>query len=355
MHLEAFEDLTGRDWDDDPDGTVALAVVGVGGFARRVALPAIAASEYCEVTTLVTGSPEAAARVAAEHDVAHVVSYEAYDRGEAAADYDAVYLATPNALHTCHAETAASMGKHVISEKPLAATVASAQELVDVCTEAGVKLMTAYRMQIHPVFRRLRSFLAAGGIGEVVHLHGDFTFPVLSGSRDATQWRLDRELAGGGALVDVGVYPLNASRFLLDRDPTAVSATACGDGPFEAVDERIAFQLSFGDRLTGSFTAAFSGYANTQFSILGADGRVHVESAFEPAVRRRLTVEAGETGVTIECPPVNEVTEEFDYFANAVLTDGPIEPDGRDGLTDVRVMDATYRASERGERVNIAL
>lgn len=353
MNLHAFEDLTSRDWDTGASGAVRMAVVGLGGFARNVALPAIERSDYCEATVLVSGSPDRARSVAEEYAVPTVIDYEAYDEGDEAAEYDAAYVATPNAVHPRNVETAASLGKHVLSEKPLAATVSGAEEVVETCEDAGVRLMTAYRMQAHPVIRRLRSFLREGGVGDPVHLHGDFTFPVLAGDRGPDQWRLDADLAGGGALMDVGVYPVNAARFLLRQEPTAVSATTSGEGPFADVDERVAVHLSFGDDVTASFTASFSGYPDSRLSILGERGRVELDAAFGVDVERTLTVDVGDTRATFSCPQVRESVEEFDYFAHALLTGEDVEPDGRDGLADVRIMHETYRAAASGSRVEL--
>ena len=159
----SFERFDERDWDTRPDGTVRLAVVGVGGFARGVVLPSIADADYVEPTVLVSGSPDTEA--VAEDRGCDLIGYDAYADGALADAYDAVYVATPNALHLPHAETAAGLGKAVICEKPLEATAGRAERLVAACDDAGVTLMTAYRMQTDPVMRRLRAFIAAGGTG----------------------------------------------------------------------------------------------------------------------------------------------------------------------------------------------
>ena len=343
---------TGRDWDTDPDGTVRMAVVGVGGFARRLALPAIDASDYCELTTLVTGAPDERTDVAAEYGAETVVTYEAFQSGEVAGAYDAAYVVTPNRLHLPNAEAAAEQGKAVLCEKPLEATLDRAERLVAACETAGVTLMTAYRMQVDPAVRRLREFLRSGGLGDVVKLHGDFTFPVLEGSYGPDHWRLDPHLAGGGALYDVGVYPLNTSRFLLGTEPVAVEATTAGSGPFEGVDERVAFQVRFPDDVVGSFSASFTGHAHSTLSVLGTEGRVTLEDAFVPRRGRRLVVDRG-TRTTLEGVGGDEVREEFDYFADRVLSGRPPEPDGEDGLRDMQVMDAVYDAAAAGERVRL--
>ena len=340
MH-EAFTDVRERDWDTGADGTVRLAVVGCGGFARGVVLPAIDACDYVEATVGVSGSADNREAVA-EHGL-ETTDYDDYADGALADAYDAVYVATPNRLHLPHVETAADHGKHVICEKPLEATPERAERAVDTCERAGVRLMTAYRMQADPLVRRLREFIDDGGVGTVQKLAGDFTFPVLLGSRGPDQWRLDPELAGGGALVDVGIYHLNTARFLLDADPERVSGHTRTGGPFEGVDEHVTFRVEFADA-TGTFTASFSGHSNADFTMYGTDGIVRLSDAFQPGRDRRLVVET-DARYELTGAGGDEIREEFDYFAHALLTGREIAPDGRDGLTDVRLLDAVYESA----------
>lgn len=363
MELREFTDaFSTRDWDADPAGAVAYAVVGLGGFARNVSLPAIDAGDYCEVGAVVSGDAEKADAVAAEYDAA-ALTYESFADGEAVDAYDAAYVATPNRLHLEHVRTAADQGKGVVCEKPLEATVERTTEAVRVCEAAGVPLMTAYRMQIDPVFRGLRELVAAGGIGEVQKLSGDFVFPVLTGSRGPDQWRLDAELAGGGALVDVGVYPLNTARFLLGADPVAVQATASADPPFgdrspdpdspRFADEHVHFHAAFPDDVVGDFSASFSGRAGSFIELVGDAGRVRVDNAFVPDGDREVTVETGAGTVELSGVGADEVREEFDYFAHCLLTGTPPEPDGEDGLADVRAMRAVYESVATGRQVDV--
>jgi xylose dehydrogenase (NAD/NADP) len=351
---EHFDTLSHRDWDTDADGTIRLAIVGVGGFARYHALPALEDADYATATVLVTSSPANAEDVATDHGIEHVLTYDEYHDGAATGAYDAVYIVTPNALHPESIETAAKNGKAVISEKPLAATIDGAKHAVEVCADADVPLMTAYRMQFDPVVRRLREFISEGGVGDPLQLHGGFAFDVMGGSRGPDQWRLDDDLAGGGALMDVGVYPLNTARHLIDADPVAVTATMRGEDAFEEVDEQIAFQLEFPDGVTASFTAGFSGYRESFLAIRGTEGRVELsDSAFGTEDPRRVEIARADSQATFRSPKPSEIREEFDYFAHALLTDGDIGPDGKEGLVDVQVMVAAYEAAETGERVEI--
>jgi len=341
-----------RDWDDGTvDDTLRMAVIGLGWFGHDMALPSIRTADYAEPTVVVSGSPDVREETAAEYG-ATAIDYDGYEAGVATDDYDAVYVATPNALHPSHVETAAGLGKHVICEKPLAATVEGAERAVAACEDAGVRLMTAYRLQTDPRIRRVRELVRDGVVGEPRLLHGNFSFRMLADGGDPDQWRLDADLAGGGALPDIGVYPLNTSRFIVDREPTAVSAETCGEGAFADVDRLATLLVSFGD-VTGSFTADFDAQADDELTVVGDEGRIRIENAFEPREQRRIGVRRGEHSATIDPAPVDDLREEFDYFAHAVLTDGEIEPDGRDGLSDVRTMVAAYDAAEEGRRVEL--
>jgi predicted dehydrogenase len=344
--LAAFEH---RDWDTDPDGEIRMAVVGIGNYARHVSIPAIEAGDYCTFTVGVSGTPETRRAVAEEYDV-RTIDYEAYAEGAAADAYDAVYIATPNRLHLPHAETAAGHDKAVICEKPLEATTDRARQLVEACEDAGVTLMTAYRMQADPVVRRLREAIAAGELGTVRRAFGNFTFDVLGGSGGPDQWRLDGHLAGGGALMDVGVYPLNTTRYLLDADPVAVRGETRRSPPIDDVDEHVDFTVRFPDAI-GNFAASFSGHANATLELHGAEGVLRLREAFQPRRQRTLTVESAAGRAVFEDVGRDETREEFDYFAHCLLTDRRPDPDGRDGLTDVEAMMGVYESARSGERI----
>jgi predicted dehydrogenase len=363
MDLQALVDAAStRDWDTDPEGIVPLAVVGLGNYARNVSIPAIEAGDYAEVGAVVSGDPEKAERVADEHD-AVALNYEEYAEGESLDAYDAVYVATPNRLHLDHVRTAADHGKHAICEKPLEATTERAVAAVDACEAAGVTLMTAYRMQTDPVIRALAEFVSRGGIGDPTKAMGEFTFDVLGGSKGPDQWRLDGELAGGGALMDVGVYPLNTTRYLLGADPGAVTAMAHASEPFgdrpddpdshRFADEHVHLLAEFPGGLVGDFTASFSGDADSWLELVGSDGRVRIEDAFVPGAERTVRVSTESGDVELSGVGADETREEFDYFAHCVLTGTPPEPDGHDGLTDVAITGAAYEAAETDERVEL--
>lgn len=348
-----FEEFARRDWQTIDEGTIRLAVVGLGGFARERALPAIHEGEFCETTVLVSSSPEKARREAEEFGAERVIGYEAFHDGAASEAYDAVYIATPPAFHPEYADTAARLGKHVLCEKPLAAGIEGAERMIDVCESASVTLMTAYRLRTEPTVRRMHEMILDGVIGEPVQIHGGFSSRLLDAIGPDT-WRLDPDLAGGGALIDLGIYPLNTTRFLLDSDPERVGAeTTSRADPFDRVEEHVAVQLGFSDGTTASCTASFNAHPDSRLQIIGTDGQLLIRSPFGGAVSQEIVIERGDMHIEYTGQPVNEVREEFDYFAHCVLADADCETDGEDGLTDLKVIEAAYEAADTGERVSL--
>lgn len=350
-----LDEFTRRDWQDEsPGGTVRLAVVGLGGFAREQALPGIEKSGFCEVTVLVTGSPEKGERVAEEVGAEHVLSYEEFGEGEAADAYDAVYVATPTGRHLDVVESAAELEKDVITEKPIEKDVERARRLRDVCEAAGVTLMVAYRPRMEPDFRRARELVRDGVIGDVTEVHAQFSFPVLEmGGLD--QWRIDRELAGGGALMDAGVYTATAARFFADSEAVAVQGETVSEHEAfeEGVEERANYTVRFENGVTASCSTSFNSSYNDWVEVTGTEGTLRIEPAFWFNVDRELTVEREDWEATMTGPSVDEVTEEFDHFGYAVLTGTDPEPGAAVGIADLELLEGVYESAESGERVRL--
>ena len=206
-----LDDFTRRDWQtlapDDVDDPVRVAVVGLGWFAREWALPGISRSEFTDATVVTDVDAEAVDAVAADRDVRGVTPGE-FRNGDAAADYDAVYVATPNATHLEYVEAAAAQGKPVLCEKPLEATPERAERLVAACDDAGVPLVVGYRMQTDPAARRLRDLLDAGFAGDVVHVHATMSQTMLSEPVAARPRPLGRVCADGHRDLPAEYHPV---------------------------------------------------------------------------------------------------------------------------------------------------
>jgi xylose dehydrogenase (NAD/NADP) len=341
--VPSVERFRRREWlSTDPDGRVRFALVGLGGFTREWIIPSVAESSYAETTCLVSGDGEKADRIADEQDIDRAVTYDAFLEGVAEDAYDAVYIATPNALHLPYAEHAAEAGKHILCEKPMEATADRARRMVEACEAAGVTLMIAYRLQFNPLLRWVRHLIREGRLGTPVHVRGAMSQDVFEMiGPDPDQWRLDPEMSGGAALADLGLYPLNTSRFLLDADPETVTAQVENrHEAFAGVDETIAFTVSYDDGTLGAYAASQNASLGSHLHVTGTEGRVRLEPTFFGEVEVTVTTDDG----TVSLAPGegNEMREEFDYFATRVLTDSPVEPDGAHGLVDMETIGRLY-------------
>jgi xylose dehydrogenase (NAD/NADP) len=346
-----------RDWRTTTEGTVRFALVGLGWWTTDVAIPAIAGSDLCETTVLVSSSTEKAERVAATNDVDHGISYDEFHDGEATDAYDAVYVATPNALHLEYVETAAELGKAVLCEKPMEATVERAQDMVDAAEDGDVTLMIAYRMHTEPAVRRARDLVADGFLGTPVSVYGHNSQRLLEMNPDPDQWRVDPDVTGyGTSVMDLGIYSFNTARYLLRREPIEVRslmsshAEAFADVP----DERSSSLVRFEDDVQMVSSASQNAYEDTQLKLTGTDGQIELRPAFHGEATLHLSKH--DLSVTVEheaFDEVDEMREEFDYFADRVLTDADVYADGEHGLDDLRLVRAVHDAAETGDAVRL--
>lgn len=351
---EYFDDFTARDWPQPEDGTVRFAMIGLGWWTLDYAIPATNELDHLETTTVVSSTTEKAAGVAEKHEtIEHALTYDEFQNGEATDAYDAVYVGTPNALHLPYVESAAEFGKDILCEKPLESSPERAEKLVEAASD--VTLGVEYRMHVQPAVRMMRDLIDSGFIGDPTLVHGNMSQLLLDINDDYDQWRLNPDLAGPGASVtDLGVYSINTSRFVLDRDPVAVSgATWSEHEAFEDVpDERASFTVEFEDGVLASCTASQNAQYASSLRVIGSKGELVLEDAFLGG-ERELTITRGDTTITTEFDQIQETKRSLEYFGDHVLTDTPILGDGAHGLTDQRTIDAVYEAAEAGERVEL--
>ena len=353
-----LDDFTRRDWQtldpDDVDDPVRIAVVGLGWFAREWALPGIARSGFTEATVGTDIDPDAVAAVADDHDVRGVTPEELRS-GAVEDEYDAVYVATPNATHLEYVEAAAEQGKAVLCEKPLEATLERSRRLVAACQDADVPLMVGYRMQTDPVTRRLRDLVEAGVVGDVIHVHATMSQTMLGElGGDHGQWRLDADLSGGSAVMDLGVYPLNTIRFTLGMDPVGVSGrTRTDHEPFADVDEHATFRLEFPGDVDALCTVSQNAQHASRLDVVGTDARLILDPAFYEREDRGFAVVRDGTRTDIDFEQVHQVEEEFAYFGHHLLAGLPFHPDGDHALVDMAALDAVYESAETGQPVTL--
>lgn len=349
--------VTDRAWaaHADEDAQLRLAVVGLGWWTREFALPAIAATGTCRATVAVSGDPDKRAG-ALDRGIDRALAYEEFRAGAATDRYDAVYVCTPNALHLPHVETAAAHGKAVLCEKPVEASYDRARRLVAACREADVTLMIAYRLRTDPAVWNLRRAVGEGLVGDPVAVQADMSQPLLTFFESPDQWRLDPDLVGPGtSVMDLGIYPVDTARYLLDADPVRVAgATWSGGGAFEAVpDERAAFRLEFPEGLTAQCSVSQNAALTGTFDLIGTEGRLRLTPAFFGNERTRLSITVDGVRREVAYDPVDQVEELFAYFADRVLAGDPVRGDGGDALVDARTLEAIYEAAERDRPVAV--
>ncbi|QLK26348.1 Gfo/Idh/MocA family oxidoreductase [Natrinema zhouii] len=355
--IEWLDSYEGRTWQTTESGTIRYALIGLGWWTTDLALPAIESSDLGEVTVLVSSSAEKATRAAEENGVERGISYDEFHDGAASDEYDAVYIGTPNATHLEYAETAAGLDKAVLCEKPMEATVERAERMVATCEEADVPLMIAYRMQTDPAVQRARELIADGFLGEPVSVYGHNSQHLLEMIPDPDQWRLDADLSGyGTSVMDLGIYSINTTRFLLRRDPVSVQAEMVSNHEAfaDVPDERSSSLLVFEDDVQMISTSSQHAHEDTHLKITGTEGRIELRPAFHGECSLHLS--RGDLSVTVEHGSFDaerEMEEGFDYFADRLLGDGDLYPDGRHGLRDMRIIEALHDSAERGEPVDL--
>lgn len=360
MDIQGYlDEFTRRDWQqaDAETEPIRLAMVGLGWWVREMAIPAVREATHCETTVLVSRDKDDAEALAAEQEgIEAGLSTEEFHDGRARDAYDAVYICTPNATHLPYVESAAEFEKAVLCEKPMEATVKRAEQMVEVATEGEITLMVAYRMHTEPAVRRMRDLLADGVLGDPVQLHGHMSQPLLEVIPNPDQWRLDPEMAGWGSTVtDIGLYPLNTARYLLEEDPIAVQGTMSShtDAFADVPDEHAAFTLEFPEGVTAVCTASQHAAQSSHISVVGTEGTARIDPAFFPDEPRTLTVSRNKTTIQTTFDQIDQMREEFDYFADCLLTGRQPDADGEHGLVDMQVMQAIYEAAEEEQRVSI--
>ncbi|HJU06757.1 MAG TPA: Gfo/Idh/MocA family oxidoreductase [Nitrospiraceae bacterium] len=329
---------------------VRYAVVGLGHIAQVAVLPAFAhAAKNSEVTALVSGDPVKLKQVGAKYKIPRIYSYRDYDRCLTDGGIDAVYIAVPNSLHCDYARRAAQAGIHVLCEKPMAVTERECRAMIQAAKRADVKLMIAYRLHFEEANMRAVEMAQSGKLGRLRFFNSVFTMQVREGDI-----RVQRKF-GGGTLYDIGVYCINAARYVFRADPVEVSAYTVGgtDRRFREVDEMASVMLRFPDDRLSAFVCSFGATDVSSYEVVGTKGRIRLEPAYEyiGELKHEVTV-GGKTRSRVFLGG-DQFASELLYFSNCVLTGKNPEPSGLEGMIDVRIVEALYRSAKLGRPVKI--
>ncbi|XPM52944.2 MAG: Gfo/Idh/MocA family oxidoreductase [Leptolyngbya sp. IPPAS B-1204] len=330
---------------------IRYAVVGLGWFAQAAALPSFTHAENSELVALVSDDEVKRQELGQQYGIAKTYSYDDYEACLNSDEVDAVYIALPNHLHREYTERAAKAGVHVLCEKPMAVTSEDCEAMIRVCRDNNVKLMIAYRLHLEEANLRAIEVIKSGKIGEPRIFNSVFTQQV----KDEDNIRLRKEV-GGGVLDDIGIYCINASRYLFQDDPIEVFATSANNGEarFKEVDEMASAILRFPQDRLATFTVSFGAAKASSYRVIGTQGDLQVEPAYtwQGEISHRITVE-GETEEQ-SFAGYDQLAAEFIYFSDCILQNKDPEPSGQEGLIDVQIIQALYESIKTGQPVRLA-
>ena len=329
---------------------IGFALCGLGSLSEHQIAPAFAKTARCRLAGLITGTREKARQWQARYAISsgNVYTYDTMERMAENPDIDAVYIVTPNAEHPEQAARAARAGKHVFCEKPMAVSVEKCREMITACAAAKRLLAVAYRCQYDPNHLECIRIARSGEFGRIRTIDAGFGIEVGR----SEQWRLNHALSGGGALVDVGIYALQATRYLTGAEPIEVSAFESKSDPkkFAQVDEQINWLARFPGGVVANCAASYSMSDLNAFRVHAEHGWFGLEPAFAYAGNRGERSD----GKPIALPEPDLFAAEMDDFARCILEGRPSKVTGEEGLKDVRIMTAIYESARTGRAVTLA-
>ncbi len=332
------------------DRKLGVALCGLGSLSTNQIAPALQKTKNCRLAGVITGDRQKAKQWQKQYDLPErsVYTYDTMDKLAENPDIDIVYVVTPNSLHLDHATKAAQAGKHVFCEKPMEISVERSQQMIDVCKKAGRMLGVAYRCQFEPHHLEAIRIARTKELGTIKLIEGAFGFNI--GNPD--QWRLKKELSGGGALMDVGIYVLQATRYLTGEEPVSVSAveTKTDRVKFKEVDETMAWTATFPSGIVASCSTTFAAGPVGYFRAVTERGWFGLEPAFNYGGIRGSRSDRK----PFEFPQVDQFATELDAFARSILDNMPTKVSGEEGLQDVKVLMAIYESAKTGKPVKIA-
>jgi predicted dehydrogenase len=336
---------------------IGYALVGLGNLVHGQVLQAQKETKLSKCTALVSGHPDKAKKLADQYgvDPKSIYNYENYDTIKDNPDVDVIYICLPNGMHAEYTVRGAKAGKHIFCEKPMANTVAECQQMIDACKAANRKLMIAYRLHYEPMNNAAIQIVRDKEIGTPRMITAEAGFNLRVQDPKNLPWRLNKKLAGGGAMLDIGIYALNATRYLSGEEPLEVNAqtyTPPNDPRFVDVEDMITWQLKFPSGILANCGTTYSAGQN-RFRVLGTNGWVEGEPFLSYSNLSMRKVIRGKAE-PIELQQVNHFAAEFDHMSQCVMQDKePLTP-GEEGLKDLKVIEAIYEAIKSGKTVKLA-
>ncbi|MHC5849516.1 Gfo/Idh/MocA family protein [Nostoc sp.] len=344
-----------------PERRLGFAIVGLGRLTLEEIMPAFAECKLAKPTALVSGDAAKANLVAQQYGIKpqSVYNYQNYDNLRNNPDVDVIYIVLPNSMHREYTVRGAKAGKHILCEKPMATTVEDAQQMIDACKQADRKLMIAYRCQYEPHHRAMIQMIRSKELGAIKVIQADNG---QNQGGDLNQWRLKRALAGGGSLPDVGIYCLNATRYLTGEEPIAISAqifSTPGDPRFKEVEENVTFQLRFPSGILGICSTSYGFHEARRFRVFGSDAWAQLDPGFSynglqmMISRKSPTNSMAENVSEVRIGEKNQFALEIDHMADCVIQNKQPHTPGEEGLQDQKLIALIYEAAQTGKTITL--
>lgn len=341
-----------------PDKRIGYAIVGLGHLSLNQILPAFGSCNYSKPVALVSGDAAKAASVAQQYGIlpANIYNYQNFDNIKNNKDIQAVYIVLPNGMHEEFTVRAAKAGKQVLCEKPMANNSKEAQNMIDACKAANVKLMIAYRIQYEPKNKFVKEWVRNKEKGNTKFIELVNT----QNTGDPTQWRLHKKLSGGGSLPDIGLYCLNTARYLLGEEPFWVNATTYStpnDPRFTEVEEAVLWQMKFPSGALVNCSTSYGVHETRRYKCATDKG---ASMGLDPAFPYKGLMIEGEyaEGKNLfkhhpAVPDANQFALEIDHFSQCVMNNQiPFTP-GEEGLQDHKIMEAIYQSARDNKPVQL--
>ncbi|GAB3297189.1 Gfo/Idh/MocA family protein [Hymenobacter tenuis] len=328
---------------------LGVALVGLGKYSTGQLAPALQETKLCKLAGIVTGTPAKAARWKKQYNLPdkNIYDYQTFDRIADNPDIDIVYVVLPVGMHAEFVERAARAGKHVICEKPMATSAEDCRRMIEAVKKAGKKLGIGYRLHHEPHHQEMMRLGQREVLGPIKSLVADNGFRFTND----TPWRVSKKLAGGGPLMDMGIYCVQGVIYTKGQLPVSVTAKLAPNldpkGLFKEVEAGVNWQMQFADGAVAECRTSYAENLNSRLRAEAAKGWMELQPAFGYGGLEGRTSQG-----PMNLPNVPQQARQMDEFADCVLNNKVTRVPGEMGLRDVQILEAIYRAAETGQKVS---
>ncbi|NMF65857.1 Gfo/Idh/MocA family protein [Brasilonema octagenarum] len=339
-----------------PEKKLGWAIVGLGEFATKQIMPSFAECKKSKLVALVSGDRAKAEKYAQQYSVnpKNIYNYQNYDSIRNNPEVDIIYIILPNALHAEYSIRGVQAGKHIMCEKPMAITVAECQAMIEAAKKANRKLMIAYRAQYEPYNLATIQLAQSGKLGKLKLITSDHGRN-LNPKEPQDRWRAQKKLAGGGSLYDIGIYSLQAARYITGEEPVAISAmiySTPNDPRFREVEENVNFVLRFPSGVLANCSSSY-GYSNTKrIQVFGSDAVLELDPATD-YYKHRLILKSKNGNQEQKIEDKNQFALEIDHLSESIIQNKQPKTPGEEGLQDVKLMQLIYEAARTGKTIKV--